>query len=303
MSCLKRKQHFASLVAALAAVAVVPARAETEPTGKNGAKVEKWAEKLEAPQGLARDHKGNVFVVESGAGRVLRFERSGKKFDVYVEGLKAPAFALYARDDVLYVGQRNANLVATVRGKDGALGTSVEVADPLGLAPDPQNPQAILVVSHRTSEIKRFFVKDVEFSGKKVRYLFPSEEPQAQVFAAAKAGGKYGWRDLVLARGGTLYVTDEVAGAVLRRVPGGSLEEWAKGLSSPSGLALSPSGELFVTEEGTGRLSRVAPDGRAVVVAEGLGQARDALFLDRRRVLVTDRAGGNVWLVTLPPGR
>ena len=171
------------------------------------------------------------------------------------------------------------------------------------MAPDPQNPQAILVVSHRTSEIKRFFVKDVEFSGKKVRYLFPSEEPEAQVFAAAKAGGKYGWRDLVLARDGTLYVTDEVAGAVLRRVPGGPLEEWAKGLSSPSGLALSPSGELFVTEEGTGRLSRVAPDGRAVVVAEGLGQARDALFLDRRRVLVTDRAGGNVWLVTLPPGR
>jgi hypothetical protein len=55
-----------------------------------------------------------------------------------------------------------------------------------------------------------------------------------------------------------------------------------------------------VTEEGGGRLSRIEPDGKVVVLAEGLGMARDALFLDERTVLVSDRSGGAVWEVTLP---
>lgn len=276
------------MLAAAAPAAAAPAAVDKASAGR--ATPVKWAEGLAAPQGLAVERAGTVLVVENGSGRVVRLDSAGKQAAVVAEGLKKPSWALFV-GEMLYVAEREGNSVARIRPGRPLTRLTGEVIDPLGLAADPKRPGGLLVVSHRESVV-RAFAPGPMVSGRLALEPAP--------FAAGAAGAKYGWRDIAAADDGTLYVTDEVGGAVLRRLPGGAFQVWAGGLSSPSGLTLSPRGELYVTEEGNGRLSRLGTDGKATVVAEGMGKAREVVFLDARTLLVSDREGGTVWKVTLP---
>lgn len=253
-------------------------------TGKNGATVTRWAEGFDSPQGLAVDPAGVVFLVENGKGRVLRFTRDGRQKGVAAAELRAPAFAALI-GSTLYVSERKGNSVAEIRKGGAVTRLSGTVVDPLGLAAREGN---LLVVSHRQSVVERWAQTKRGFMRIGEPYLSPP------------SGTKYGWRDIAAGRDGTIYITDELSGAVLRRTAAGGLTGWVSGLSSPSGLALSPDGAVYVTEEGNGRLSRLTNDGRVTLLAEGLGTARDVAFLDARSLLVSDRAGGNVWKVVLP---
>jgi sugar lactone lactonase YvrE len=262
--------------------------AAAEPVGREGARISRWASGLHGPQGLVSDGAGNVYVVENGAGRVTRFRRDGSQPTPIAEGLQGPAWALWL-DGVLYVSERKGNSVARVDSSGAVTRLKGEVIDPLGLAPDPARSGAFLALSHRESRVFRFAPDPATGDLRR----------ESQPLVTPEEGAKYGWRDLLLTADGTLYVTDELGRSVLRRPPGGTMEPWVNGLAGPSGLARSPSGDLYVTEEGTGRLARVAPDGRLTVLAEGLGMAREALVLDERTLLVSDRQGGTVWQVTL----
>lgn len=262
-----------------------------EPAGKDGTRISRWASGLQGPQGIVADASGMIYVVENGAGKVTRFRADGSAATTFAEGLQAPAWALWM-DGALYVTERKGNSVAKIVTSGAVTRLKGEVIDPLGLTPDPSRPGAFLTLSHRESRVFRF--APASAAGE------PRREDQPLLTPGE--GAKYGWRDLLLAADGTLYVTDEVGRSVLRRRPGGSLEEWVTGLASPSGLVAAPGGALYVTEEG-GRLSRVSPDGKLTVLAEGLGAAREAFFLNARTLLVSDRQGGNIWQVTLRDGQ
>lgn len=257
-----------------------------------GVTVSSWAGGLSGPQGLVSDGHGGVLVVENGAGRVTRFGPDGKKRDVVAEGLRAPAFAVRTGGEV-YIAERDGNTVAVVPavGRRALTRLSGQIEDPLGLAVTRSGGTGLLVVSHRQSTIRRFVANRGAFTLEAKPFLLPA------------SGAKYGWRDLAVAPDGGIYVTDEVSGAILRRKPGGALEVWASGLSSPSGLAFGRGGSVYVTEEGNGRVSHVAPNGTVTPLAEGLGKARSVLLLSPNVLLVSDRAGGNVWKVTLPTPR
>jgi glucose/arabinose dehydrogenase len=277
------------IVLQLVLTVLTPSTALGEPVGKGGARVARWATGLAGPQGLATDGQGHVFVVENGAGRVTRFQRDGTGATPFADGLQAPAWALWL-GGTLYVSERKGNSVARVDTAGSVTRLKGEVVDPLGLTPDPKRSGAFLALSHRESRIFRF-APDAT-TGELRR--------EAEPVVAPEGGAKYGWRDLLLDADGTLYATDEVGRALLRRRPGGELEAWVSGLASPSGLLRGPDGHLYVTEEGNGRVARVAADGKLTALAEGLGMARDALFLDARTLLVSDRQGGTIWQVTLP---
>lgn len=259
-----------------------------EPTARAGAAISRWADGLAGPQGLALDAQGHVLVVEHDAGRIRRFQRDGRHPTTVAEGLRGPAWALWL-DGTLYVSERKGNSVARIDPSGAVTRLPGEVIDPLGLIADPTSPGSLLVLSHRESVVRRF----APDSSRQLRL-------QAEAVAVPAEGKKYGWRDLLITPDGTLYVTDELSRSILRRQSGGAWEVWAKGLSSPSGLALSPRGTIFVTEEGNGRVGEVGPDGQVRVFAEGLGMAREVLFLDERTLLVSDRQGGIVWKLVLP---
>jgi glucose/arabinose dehydrogenase len=271
---------------AVAALVLGAHAAWAQAAGKNGAVVTKWAEGLSGAQGIVRGENGEVWIAENTSGRVVRFDAAGKRLGVLAEGLKAPSWMLYDRGN-LFISERQGNSVARVSG--GKLSRLPgEVIDPLGLALDPAQPGALLVLSHRQSHVRRY-----------VRGADGSYSLQAEPAIAPQSGAQYGWRDLMVEKDGTVLVTDEIGKAVLRRRPGSAFEPWVKDLTSPSGMGRSSRGELYLTEEGW-RLSRVMADGSLHVLAEGLGAARALLFLDARTILVTDRRGDAVWKVTLP---
>jgi len=268
-------------------LAANPAPAQ-DAAGKNGAAVRLWAEGLAGPQGLVRLPDGAVLVVEHDAGRVRRFTPQGVAEGVFAEGLQAPSWAAW-RAPALYVSERKGNSIARTTGSGSPTRFEAPINDPLGLALDAKRPGVLLALSHRDSVIRAY-----RLAGDGAALL-------DQPYLTPPGGAKYGWRDFAIRADGTLYVTDEAAQAILRRVPGGDLIEWLKGLKSPSGLGFSPQGDLYFTEEG-GRLSRVDRAGKVTILAEGLGAARCLLFLDPRTVLVSDRRGGKVWEVRLPLG-
>lgn len=272
------------VVHAAAAAALLLAVAAVAQTGKAGARIEKWAEGLKGPQGLALSPQGEVLVAENGSGRILRFATDGRLLGTAAEGLKGPSWLLDTPHGLL-AAERQGNSVALLPRSGEVRRLKDEVIDPLGMRLDPASKDHLLVLSHRTSRILRV-------------PLDSSGGPATAVFAAAE-GAKYGARDFLLRPDRSLLITDEISNAIIRYRPGGTPELWVKGLSSPSGLFLSPGGDLYLTEEGTGRVSRVAADGSVHPVAEGLGAARTGLFLDARTLLVSDRRGGVVWKITL----
>ena len=94
---------------------------------------------------------------------------------------------------------------------------------------------------------------------------FSPESPGEQRVLAQGLSGPAGLTEL----DGSLYVTDNLAGALLRITDGGA-EEVASGLAQPEGLAAA-NGSIYVVEAGAGRVVAIDPaSGAAQVIVEGL---------------------------------
>lgn len=78
-------------------------------------------------------------------------------------------------------------------------------------------------------------------------------------------------RDVVVAQGGAIYVSEFGAGRVVRVDEAGAVSI-AGGLTSPIGLRELPDGDLIVAEEGAGSVARLdVASGARTPIAEGLG--------------------------------
>jgi sugar lactone lactonase YvrE len=241
-----------------------------------------WASGLRAPQGMARDAAGNVYVAEYQGGQVSKFSPEGTALGAIGTNMKNPAWLAFA-GNTLYVSERKANRVlkGDAQGNFAPLGDAV--IEPLGLAVDAQNN--LVVVAHTTSRVLR-----IGDGGQ-----------QAEVFAASTEGGKkYGYRCIAVDRDGSLFVTDEAENNLLLITPAGRVAVWASELDDPTSVVLSPRGEVFVAEEGAGRISRIDARGNVTRLADGLGKPRDIEFIDERTLLVSDTQNGRIWKVVLP---
>ena len=256
-----------------------------------------WASGLKEPQGMAIDGKGNILLADYGAGKILRYSRSGKLLGTLAEGLKSPTQIVVGIRNVsikskshslktvetIYVSERKANRVIKISpsGKISPVGQAIE--EPLGLAYGPKSE--LFAVSHTTSKI-------YHFDGMQWHLIFA---------APLEAGDdkRYGYRCLTF-EDGAFLMSDEVGEQVVMLTPNGRLATWAKGIAAPSGITIGPDGFTYVTDESEGgRLYRVNNLGEKTIVAEGLGRPRGVLFLDAKTVLVSDR-NGKVWKLVLP---
>ncbi len=94
---------------------------------------------------------------------------------------------------------------------------------------------------------------------------FSPDRPEEKRVLAEGLSGPAGLTDA----NGSLYVTDNLAGTVLR-IDGGQAEPVAQGLDQPEGLAAA-NGRLYVVEAGKGRVAAVDPaNGEVTTVAEDL---------------------------------
>jgi sugar lactone lactonase YvrE len=241
-----------------------------------------WASGLRAPQGMARDAAGNVYVAEYQGGQVSKFSPQGAPLGRLGGEMKNPAWIVRAGDN-LYISERKANRVLRADSAGKVTVVDDNVIEPLGLAVD--NSGNLVVVAHTTSRLLRLGA-DGKF---------------ASIYDAPTAKGKrYGYRCVAVDRDGSLLITDEAEGQVLLLTPSGRLAVYATGLDDPTTVVFSPRGEVFVAEEGAGHIARLNAQGESTVVAEGLGKPRDIEFIDERTLLVTDQENGRVWKVVLP---
>lgn len=304
-----RINQFASVVA-LSSALVFTGAAPTQrvsgqsatPAGSASVTKTVWARGLRAPQGMARDAAGNVYVAEYKGGRIARFAPDGKPLESVGSDLKGPAWIERAGDR-LYVSERGANrLLMLQNGKLTPLPHAIE--QPLGLAFDARG--RLLVVSHTTSRLFALQpgveIPPFNPAPQDLMNLPPVGQRLVPLYAApAVAGKRYGYRCVAADRDGTILMTDEVEGQLLLLTPGGRAAVWVKGLQDPTTVVLSPRGEVFVAEEGAGRITRIDAHGASSVVAAGLGKPRDIEFVDERTMLVSDQEGGVIWKVLLPP--
>lgn len=251
-----------------------------------------WAKGLRAPQGMARDADGNVYVAEYKGGQIAKLSPQGKLLAHLGTGLKNPAWITRAGDS-FFISERKANRVLKMDRQGILTPFGAAIEEPLGLAVDEAG--VLRVIAHTTSRLLASPRKAVgtpaassDFEWQQL-YAAPSEE-----------GKRYGYRCIAIDADGTTFITDETEGQLLMLTARGRVASWVKGLDDPTGVAISPSGEVFVAEEGAGRISRIDANGTPVVVAQGLGQPRDMEFLDEKTMLVSDQGGGVIWRVTLP---
>lgn len=268
------------MVAASAAEATAPAAAvATAPVASAVKSV--WASGLRAPQGMARDAAGNVYVAEYQGGQVSKFSPDGAPLGRLGGEMKNPAWIVRAGDN-LYISERKANRVLRADSAGAITIVGDSVIEPLGLALD--NTGQPVVVAHTTSRLLRLGA-DGKFSS---------------VYDAPIGKGKrYGYRCVAVDRDGSLLITDEAEGQLLLLTPSGRLTVYARELDDPTTVVFSPGGEVFVAEEGAGRISRINAQGESTVVADGLGKPRDIEFIDERTLLVSDQENGRIWKVVL----
>lgn len=277
------KRNFVLTLCALLGWAHVAQGTEGAPPAAGAKTV--WASGLQDPHGMALDADGTVLIAEYKGGRVARFSADGKKLGAIGEGSKNPAWVATAGKS-LYVTERKANRVLRVAGEKPEPLTQ-PVDEPLGVAVNAKTGQ-LYVVSHTTSTV----------------WALPSAQSAGALkpfYAPAPDARRYGFRCAAVGADGSVYVTDETDGRILKVSPdGGKAETWVLGLDDPSGIEFGPDGAVYVADEGAGKVLRIGADRKPTVVAEGFEQPRGLLFLKDGSLLVGDRADGKVYRVSVP---
>jgi len=255
-----------------------------------------WAKDLKAPQGLARDKAGNIYVAEFGGGRIAKLSPQGALLQRLGKDLKSPAFIRRAAGGFL-ISERKANRVLFLsdQGKISPIGG--EVIESLGLA---TSGLRAVVIAHTTSRVLELTYGRWQGINTEV----PTREiVWKPIFEPSGETARYGYRCLALDRDGSLFISDEIENRLLLLTPNGRLTTFARDLDDPTGVTIADDGTVYVAEEGAGgRVARLDREGNATTVVEGLGKPRDILFLDGgATMLVSDREGGRIWRIVLPP--
>ena len=164
---------------------------------------------FDRPRGLAADKSGDLFVANTGDGKILRVTPKGQ-FTVVAEGLNAPT-ALARADGVLYIAETDSNRILRLADggrpevfagaeesgfADGAALTEARFAAPQGLA---VGPDGTVYVSDTANSAVR------AIAGGQVRTLLAPPAGVEPVIVPASPMG------IALEADGTLTVCDLVA--------------------------------------------------------------------------------------------
>jgi sugar lactone lactonase YvrE len=243
------------------------------------------ADELVYPVDVAVDAQGSVFVADSEAHALLKFE--GGTFRVVAKGPGLPRTPLYGIRHIALAkdGKWIASDPATMKlytidaaGKIEPVADDDRFVTPWGIAVEPSGD--ILAVDRVTRRLRR--VK----TGGKVEDVAEIQAPRAVLFDKAggivvltdktlvKVSGKEVQpllssppfefpHDAVLHPNGNYYVTDGYAHAVWQVSPDGKVTALVKGdpLQSPQGIALSSKGDLLVADAHAKAIFQITPKG------------------------------------------
>ena len=192
---------------------------------------------LNNPTGVATDRWGNVFVVEAGAGKLLKIKASTGAISTVATGLQAPSVVAVDSFGEAYVAQDTPHNV--IRAVDGTVVASFFTL-----------PGAIVAGIRDTLIIG-------DTTGNKVYWGKTASSPSTTVTSPV---------NIAVDGMGRVYVAEGLStnARVIRyhqSQPGGSGTVVANSLSGPQGIAVDAAANIFIVEKGNSRIVLVTQDG------------------------------------------
>jgi DNA-binding beta-propeller fold protein YncE len=228
---------------------------------------------LKAPDGLAVDSRGRVWVADARARRVFVFKPDGTPVDAWE--IDAAAIAI-DRDDAVYIAERMANRVRKLDGSRAVQATwdvsSLRASPPLdGVALSAERAgRVVLALGTRVLRLAG--------DGALIPVLDLAGSPQAPGPALVNSSAAA----LAFDGSGRLYVLDAVNHRVLRfgsdlrlqRAWGGRGKARGSLMTLGGGIAVSAAGVVHISDAGNYRVQRFSADGALIDLIRGFAGER-----------------------------
>lgn len=205
-----------------------------------------FATGLLQPEGMAFGPDGRLYVADSLAKTIVRYDVSTGQSQVFASGFSQPNGVAFAPNGDLFVADQGGGTVWRVSPAGVRNSFSTAIFSPVALA---FNGADDLFVSNGATVFRL--------------------TPQAQIstFATGFAQG-FG---LAFSPADDLFVANRAgAQSVVRVSSGGAVTTFATPLGNPLGLAFAPNGDLFVARSGVGTIYAYDPAGLQRTVAAGV---------------------------------
>ena len=266
-------------------------------------KIKERTIRLRAPGGLALDREGNLYIVDGGNQRILKYGRDGQfvlQWGSYgagngqfiipeIENYKSGAIAIDEQENVYVADTGNARVQKFDRSgkfllKWGGTGNGPgQLRRPLGVAVDSQGN--VYVVDDRPkSRVEKF-----DHNGKFLRQW--GTRGSTDPFYAASA--------IVIDRQDFVYVTNLGSGSLqIFDHDGGIIANWSLNCGderyvAPLGVTLDSKGNSYVTDSVANRICKFGSNGRFLTQWDSLGA--DGTQFSRPYGIAVD-AQGNIYV-------
>ncbi len=232
---------------------------------------------------------GDASVIRTLNARVPVVARSAAAFTIAQRDLIPEGIAYDPADDVFYVSSIRHGKVVRVKRDGTARDFATGLFAALGVKVDAAR-RRLWVASYAAPETAGYDTAD---EGRAAAYEFDLASGRLQRTIRTT---KSLLNDLAIAADGTVYITDSVAGRVLRVAPDATTPEtFAEGFGYPNGIALSDDGaQLFVAD--FRGITRIAlPSGARSVIAPPRGETFsgiDGLSYHRGSLIAIQNAVG-----------
>ncbi len=249
-----RPRHWQAALTGLAMMAGLmlgsPGNMEAQTAHFAGTQSVPFRSGLSQPQGVAVDRSGNVYIVDSGNGRVLKETLASGVYteSTVVSGLSQPQGVAVDTIGNVYIADTGNSRVLKETPSGGAY-TESTVASGLN--------QAEGVAVDGSGNL---YIADPR------NYRVLKETPTGSVYAESTVGGNglfqpYG---VAVDGSGNLYISDTSNGQVLKETLSGGIyaeSTVASGLNSPYALAVDGNGNVYIADTGHGRVLKVTLSG------------------------------------------
>ena len=198
---------------------------------------------LSNPKGLAFDGNGHLFVANTGAGTIIRFNVGDAAGVTYASGLESPVGVTFSAAGNLFVSTSGDGIVykfATDGSRDAFVGN---LNQPAGIAFD---------------SLGNLFV--AEFNGNIITKVTPAGTKSVFGTGLNFPSG------VAIDSANNVFVADSGSGRIYKFTPDGTRSIFATGLSRPYGVAFEASGSLIVSDNGNGSTFRFSTDGNRTTV-------------------------------------
>lgn len=269
-----------------------------------------YAEGLTAPDGLAFNPSGVLYVAEETAGRVTEVSSSGALTPV-MTGLSNPEGIAFDTAGNLYVVEDVQNGRLLRRTPSGTVTT---------LASNLDAPEGVVVAADGTvyiTESNAQFEANSFLWQSHVTAVVPGGSVTRLTTSAPVITGFdvafFSASGITLGADGLLYVANEASGVEVVQAPftltttksistvvpaTGVSAILSNGLTAPEGLRFANTGQfpLYAAEEngGNGRISRVNADGSFITLCTGFGTIEDVVVDGNRWLYISDDTNGTI---------